>query len=60
MKELGKMNGVEIFFSHGTHHSKGVCILIDLCNNKSGRIVLQFCLKDRKFPFAIFTHLTTT
>ena len=28
MKQLGKMNGVEtIFFSHRTHHSKGVCIL---------------------------------
>jgi len=41
--------GGEIFFSHGTRHSKGVCILInpsfhcqvDYCySNKSGRIVL--------------------
>ena len=41
--------GGEIFFSHGTNHSKGVCILInpaihcqvDYCNsNNSGRIVL--------------------
>jgi len=41
--------GGEIFFSHGTNHSKGVCILInpsfhcqvDYCySNKSGRIVL--------------------
>ena len=41
--------GGEIFFSHGTNHSKGVCILInpaihcqvDYCySNNSGRIVL--------------------
>jgi len=40
--------GGEIFFSHGTNHSKGVCILINLAihcqvvycySNKSGRIV---------------------
>jgi len=43
------MNGEVIFFSHGTKHSKGVCILInplvqdkiDCCySDKSGRIVL--------------------
>ena len=33
MNQCGKVNGVggggKILFSHGTHHSKGVCILLD-------------------------------
>ena len=44
-----KESGGELFFSHGTKHSKGVCILINpteqlqvdyLYSNNSGRIVL--------------------
>ena len=50
MKLFGEMNGeVKYFFSHGTKHSKGVCILINPLvqdkidysfSDKSGRIVL--------------------
>lgn len=50
MKLFGRVNGkVKYFFSHGTKHSKGVCILIDPSLNyvlesshasKSGRIVM--------------------
>ena len=50
MKTFGAMNGeVKIFFSHGTRHSKGVCILIHPAvrdkvefsfTDKLGRIVL--------------------
>ena len=57
----------KIFFSHGTKHSKGVCILIDPSLNyvlesshasKSGRIVLITVLVNG-FPFVIFMHQTT-
>ena len=50
MNYCGKVNGeVKILFSHGTHHSKGVCILFDPAtklneeynfSNKTGRIIL--------------------
>lgn len=51
MKQLGKINGEVIcfFFSHGTNHSGGVCILLHptmtfqmeyLFRNNTGRIVL--------------------
>ena len=50
MKLFGKMNGeVMCFFSHGTNHSKGVCILLHptkTCQieysfrNNTGRLVL--------------------
>ena len=50
MKIFGEMNGVaSYFFSHGTKHSKGVCILINpftqpkvdyYHSHDSGRIVL--------------------
>lgn len=53
--------GGNLFLSHGTHHSKGVCILIDptlnyvidsSCNNKSRRIVLITVLaKGSKISF---------
>ena len=50
MKQFGKMNGEVIcFFSHGTNHSRGVCILLHPTttfqmeysfHNNTGRIVL--------------------
>ena len=53
--------GVNLFLSHGTHHSKGVCILKDptlnyvidsSCNNKSRRKVLITVLaKGSKISF---------
>ena len=59
MNQCGKVNGgVRFFFSHGTHHSKSVCILLDptinsnveyFFSNNSGRIVLiTTCLNGVK------------
>ena len=40
MNQCGKVNGgggggVKILFSYGTHHSKGVCILLDPTGNSN-------------------------
>ena len=59
MNQCGKVNGgVRFFFSHGTHHSKSVCILLDptinsnveyFFSNNTGRIVLiTTCLNGVK------------
>ena len=72
MKQFGKMNGEVIcFFSHGTNHSRGVCILLHPTttfqmeysfHNNTGRIVLitilYYSQNVQTFKKALKTHLS--